>query len=163
MCGIVAYVGTKEAYPIIIKGLKRLEYRGYDSAGIALVRDNELLYQIGFCRMKFDRPTCALRFFQWVATFDTRFTSFGDQGIVIELEHLHSLGGIPMIELCEDIELYHRARQVGFVRCCPIDIEVSARKFVERGTGVYMLQCIVVCSCYFLGVPPRILRSWYVH
>lgn len=37
MCGIVAYVGTKDAYPIVIKGLKRLEYRGYDSAGIALI------------------------------------------------------------------------------------------------------------------------------
>jgi glucosamine--fructose-6-phosphate aminotransferase (isomerizing) len=36
MCGIVAYIGAKDAYPIIIKGLKRLEYRGYDSAGIAL-------------------------------------------------------------------------------------------------------------------------------
>ena len=36
MCGIVAYVGSNEAYPIIIKGLKRLEYRGYDSAGIAI-------------------------------------------------------------------------------------------------------------------------------
>ncbi|MAW31643.1 MAG: glutamine--fructose-6-phosphate transaminase (isomerizing) [Flavobacteriales bacterium] len=36
MCGIVAYVGSSQAYPIIIKGLKRLEYRGYDSAGIAL-------------------------------------------------------------------------------------------------------------------------------
>ncbi|PWL23395.1 MAG: glutamine--fructose-6-phosphate transaminase (isomerizing) [Fluviicola sp. XM-24bin1] len=42
MCGIVAYVGTKEAYPIIIKGLKRLEYRGYDSAGVALIRNDEL-------------------------------------------------------------------------------------------------------------------------
>jgi glucosamine--fructose-6-phosphate aminotransferase (isomerizing) len=37
MCGIVAYIGKKEAYPILIKGLKRLEYRGYDSAGISLV------------------------------------------------------------------------------------------------------------------------------
>lgn len=36
MCGIVGYIGPKEAYPIIIKGLKRLEYRGYDSAGLAL-------------------------------------------------------------------------------------------------------------------------------
>jgi glucosamine--fructose-6-phosphate aminotransferase (isomerizing) len=36
MCGIVAYIGTQAAYPIILKGLKRLEYRGYDSAGIAL-------------------------------------------------------------------------------------------------------------------------------
>jgi len=36
MCGIVAYIGTQKAYPIIIKGLERLEYRGYDSAGIAL-------------------------------------------------------------------------------------------------------------------------------
>ncbi len=37
MCGIVAYIGKKEAYPIVVKGLKRLEYRGYDSAGVALL------------------------------------------------------------------------------------------------------------------------------
>ncbi len=42
MCGIVAYIGKREAYPIIIKGLKRLEYRGYDSAGIALLDKGDL-------------------------------------------------------------------------------------------------------------------------
>jgi len=42
MCGIVAYLGKKEAFPIILKGLKRLEYRGYDSAGIALIDGNDL-------------------------------------------------------------------------------------------------------------------------
>jgi glucosamine--fructose-6-phosphate aminotransferase (isomerizing) len=42
MCGIVGYIGFREAWPIVLKGLKRLEYRGYDSAGIALI-DNGLL------------------------------------------------------------------------------------------------------------------------
>jgi glucosamine--fructose-6-phosphate aminotransferase (isomerizing) len=42
MCGIVAYIGGKEAYPIVLKGLKRLEYRGYDSAGIALLNNGEI-------------------------------------------------------------------------------------------------------------------------
>ena len=43
MCGIVGYIGDQEAYPILIKGLHRLEYRGYDSAGISLInRKGEL-------------------------------------------------------------------------------------------------------------------------
>ncbi|MEX0813567.1 MAG: glutamine--fructose-6-phosphate transaminase (isomerizing) [Chitinophagales bacterium] len=42
MCGIVAYIGSKDAYPILINGLKRLEYRGYDSAGVALSHNSKL-------------------------------------------------------------------------------------------------------------------------
>ncbi len=42
MCGIVAYLGDKDAYPVLIKGLKRLEYRGYDSAGIALIEEGNI-------------------------------------------------------------------------------------------------------------------------
>lgn len=45
MCGIVAYIGPKQAYPILIKGLHRLEYRGYDSAGVALINDGLKLYK----------------------------------------------------------------------------------------------------------------------
>lgn len=42
MCGIVGYTGPRQAYPVILKGLKRLEYRGYDSAGVALLHDGKI-------------------------------------------------------------------------------------------------------------------------
>lgn len=45
MCGIVAYIGPKEAYPILVKGLKRLEYRGYDSAGVAVLNGSLNVYK----------------------------------------------------------------------------------------------------------------------
>jgi len=45
MCGIVAYIGVRDAYPILIKGLKRLEYRGYDSSGVALLNGDTTIYK----------------------------------------------------------------------------------------------------------------------
>ena len=45
MCGIVAYIGKKDAYPVLIKGLQRLEYRGYDSAGVALFNGDLRVYK----------------------------------------------------------------------------------------------------------------------
>lgn len=45
MCGIVGYIGQKQAWPVIIKGLNRLEYRGYDSAGVALLDENVQVYK----------------------------------------------------------------------------------------------------------------------
>jgi len=42
MCGIIGYIGSKTALPIILEGLKNLEYRGYDSAGVAIISDERL-------------------------------------------------------------------------------------------------------------------------
>ena len=45
MCGIVAYIGDRVASPILLNGLKRLEYRGYDSAGMALIEDGQIVFE----------------------------------------------------------------------------------------------------------------------
>ena len=49
MCGIVAYLGDKEAQPLLLEGLRRLEYRGYDSSGIAVLNGNglEIMKKVG--------------------------------------------------------------------------------------------------------------------
>ena len=53
MCGIVGYVGEKEATPVLINALKKLEYRGYDSAGIAVLGDDDIVVRKAKGALKF--------------------------------------------------------------------------------------------------------------
>ena len=56
MCGIVGYTGPRQAYPIVVKGLKRLEYRGYDSAGVALVNGDLKVFKGNSFTCRFHVP-----------------------------------------------------------------------------------------------------------
>ena len=64
MCGIVGYTGTQQAAPILLDGLKKLEYRGYDSAGIAVLNDGAIKVDkvsgriANLCELTEDGKTC---------------------------------------------------------------------------------------------------------
>ncbi len=98
MCGIVAYIGEREAYPIIIKGLKRLEYRGYDSSGIALLCEGELnLYKKQGKVANLEEHTTDKNRKGSVAIGHTRWATHGEPNDVNSHPHASSDGEIAMI------------------------------------------------------------------
>lgn len=80
MCGIVAYVGKDNAYPKLIKGLKRLEYRGYDSAGIALLdsRNKLQIYKQKGKVAELEKATGALGLYSHIGMGHTRWATHGE-------------------------------------------------------------------------------------
>ena len=98
MCGIVAYIGQREAYPIIIKGLKRLEYRGYDSSGIALLCEGELnLYKKHGKVANLEEYTIDKNRKGSIAIGHTRRATHGEPNDVNSHPHASSNGEIAMI------------------------------------------------------------------
>jgi glutamine---fructose-6-phosphate transaminase (isomerizing) len=79
MCGIVGYVGKRNALPILLEGLKRLEYRGYDSAGVALLQNGKI--QIKKCVGKVSRLEELTKDFQTTATIGIGHTRWATHGI----------------------------------------------------------------------------------
>lgn len=98
MCGIVAYVGPKKAYPIVLKGLKRLEYRGYDSAGIAVINQSNL--EINKCKGKVvkleDIATDTLKQGN-IGIGHTRWATHGQPNDVNAHPHLSNSGDITIV------------------------------------------------------------------
>ncbi|MBT3872033.1 MAG: glutamine--fructose-6-phosphate transaminase (isomerizing) [Flavobacteriaceae bacterium] len=99
MCGIVGYIGHREAYPIVLNGLKRLEYRGYDSAGIALY-DGE---KIKLCKTKGKVADLELKVSKEMATIGnlgighTRWATHGEPNDVNSHPHYSNSGDLVLI------------------------------------------------------------------
>ena len=97
MCGIVAYIGHREAYPILIKGLKRLEYRGYDSAGVALLHNGLNIYK---CKGKVADLENAAKGHDVAGTVGmghTRWATHGEPNDINSHPHLSQSGEIAII------------------------------------------------------------------
>ena len=98
MCGIVAYLGKKVAQPILIEGLKRLEYRGYDSAGLALMGDGAIKIKKTSGRISaleeiLDPPDAAETF----GIGHTRWATHGEPNTINAHPHLDYTGKIAVV------------------------------------------------------------------
>ncbi|PIE88752.1 MAG: glutamine--fructose-6-phosphate transaminase (isomerizing) [Bacteroidetes bacterium] len=98
MCGIVAYTGHREAYPILINGLRRLEYRGYDSAGIALLNRQQLnLYKTPGKVSDLDRYTQGKEVSGNTGIAHTRWATHGEPNEANAHPHYSESGNLALI------------------------------------------------------------------
>jgi glucosamine--fructose-6-phosphate aminotransferase (isomerizing) len=97
MCGIVAYIGHREAYPILIKGLKRLEYRGYDSAGIALLNGSLNIYKCKGKVSDLEHNAAHKNITGSLGMGHTRWATHGEPNDVNSHPHISQSGDIAII------------------------------------------------------------------
>src|ERR1019366_1120974 len=97
MCGIVGYIGNKEAFPILIKGLKRLEYRGYDSAGIALLNGAMTVYKKAGKVSDLERMVTGKNVGANIGIGHTRWATHGEPNDINAHPHLSQSGNLAII------------------------------------------------------------------
>ncbi len=141
MCGIVGYVGPREAPPILVSGLRKLEYRGYDSAGLATISDHriEVRRSVG----KLDHLDAALREQPLHGTPGVGHTRWATHGRPSEQNaHPHRAGKVVVIHngIIENfLELRHALAKRGRTMASETDTEVISHlidEFVAQGCGL---------------------------
>lgn len=117
--------------------------------------------QLGTFRLSFDDDGFFLRACAWFTRFDSVFTRFGDQGIVVRRSFYERLGGFPAWPLFEDVELLRRARRVTRVWSFPAAVKTSARGFRQRGVVRQQFQNASLLLRFLAGTPPERLAAEY--
>lgn len=136
MCGIVGYIGYREAYPIVIKGLKRLEYRGYDSAGVMLYDGND----VKLCKTKgkvVDLETKASREISITGNIGIGHTRWATHGVPNDVNshpHVSNSGNLVIIHngIIENYApLKEELKKRGYIFYSDTDTEVLANLIEE--------------------------------
>ena len=158
MCGIVGYIGHKEAFPILIKGLRRLEYRGYDSAGVALINENGDLnvYKtkgkvdnlVEFCKDK-DTTGC-------VGIAHTRWATHGEPSSVNAHPHYSESKNLAIIhngiiENYADLKEKLLAKGVHFQSDTDTEVLVQLVEYIMQRKGIDLLTAIQTALYQVIG------------
>ncbi len=158
MCGIVGYIGNKQAYPILIKGLRRLEYRGYDSAGVALINDNGNLNVcktkgkvdnlVEYCKDKDVTGT--------VGIAHTRWATHGEPSAVNAHPHYSESKNLAIIhngiiENYADLKRKLQAKGVEFRSDTDTEVLVQLVEYIMVHKGVDLLTAVQVALFQVIG------------
>ena len=158
MCGIVGYLGRREAFPILIKGLKRLEYRGYDSAGVALLDENgELrIYKTkgkvtdleAYCSDKHTGGT--------VGIAHTRWATHGEPSSVNAHPHYSESKNLAIIhngiiENYADIKKNLQEKGVSFRSDTDTEVLVQLIEYVQQSNGIDLMSAVQVALHQVIG------------
>ncbi|HDR73055.1 MAG TPA: glutamine--fructose-6-phosphate transaminase (isomerizing) [Methanoculleus sp.] len=136
MCGIVGYIGIREAAPVIVEGLKRLEYRGYDSFGIATL--NRTLSTMKKCGRISENEHCAVDLCGKIGIGHTRWATHGKPDDLNAHPHTDCTGSIAVVHngIIENYaELKRALRERGHVFSSETDTEVIAHLIEEHYAG----------------------------
>ncbi len=161
MCGIVGYIGQKQAAPVLMDGLERLSYRGYDSAGIAVMQPNGTM-EVRKAKGKLDNLQALLAeqpVHGCMGIGHTRWATHGEPSDINAHPHTDEAGGIAVvhngiIENHDSLRKYLQSRGVQFVSCT--DTEVIAHLLCELYDGDMLRTLLramgMLQGSYALGV-----------
>ena len=158
MCGIVGYIGTKKAYPILIKGLQRLEYRGYDSAGVAMISDSGAL-NVYKAKGKVDNLTeyCSDKDISGcVGIAHTRWATHGEPSARNAHPHYSSTHNLAIIhngiiENYADIKAKLQAKGVEFKSDTDTEVLVQLVEYVMVKKNLTLLEAVQVALHQVIG------------
>ncbi len=158
MCGIVGYIGSKKAYPILIKGLKRLEYRGYDSAGVAMISDSGDL-NVYKAKGKVDNLTeyCSDKDVSGcVGIAHTRWATHGEPSARNAHPHYSSTRNLAIIhngiiENYADIKTQLQAKGVEFKSDTDTEVLVQLVEYIMVKKNLPLLEAVQVALHQVIG------------
>lgn len=158
MCGIVGYIGRRQAYPILIGGLHRLEYRGYDSAGVALIGDDGALnvYKTRGKVEALEHFAASKDLSGTIGIAHTRWATHGEPNDVNAHPHVSQSGDIAIIHN-GTIENYHVLKEAllahGYSFRSETDTEVLVQliDYIRQTNGCTLFEAVQEATCQIVG------------
>ena len=158
MCGIVGYLGKREAYPILVKGLKRLEYRGYDSAGVALINsDGQLnVYKAKGKVSELENYCTEKNVSGSVGIAHTRWATHGEPSATNAHPHYSESKNLAIIHngIIENYaEIKHKLKAKGVTFRSDTDTEVLVQlvEYIQRQKNLDLLTAVQIALHQVIG------------